>query len=124
MTRRTERTAAHLERTAVTEPAPHLSEDHRNTLYHLERHPTSHNLEWHDVIGLLREVATVTEEHDGKVRVEAGGETVILSPPRHKDVDEEMVLAIRRLLRHAGYPTAEADADPAQPSADADRAGG
>lgn len=85
----------------------HLSENHRNTLYHLEQHPTSHNLEWHDIVGLLREVAVVTDEHDGKVKVQLAGHTLVLSPPRHKDVDEDMVLSLRRLLHDAGYSTAE-----------------
>ena len=32
----------------MTTEYPHLTENHRNTLYHLEQHPTSHNLEWPD----------------------------------------------------------------------------
>jgi hypothetical protein len=86
---------------------PHLAENHRNTLYHLEQHPTSHNLEWHDIVSLLREVGEVTDEHDGKLKVRLGDDVLFLSPPRHKDIDEQMVLDIRRALRNAGYYTAE-----------------
>lgn len=86
---------------------PDLTENHRNTLYHLEQHPTSHNLEWHDVLALLREVGEVTEEHNGKVKVRIGDDVLVLSPPRHKDIDEQTVLDIRRALRDAGYTTAE-----------------
>jgi len=86
---------------------PHLSENHRNTLYHLERHPTSHNLEWPDILALLEEVADVTEEHDGTFRVRLGQSDLFLTRPHHKDIDEEMVMDIRRLLRENGYFTAE-----------------
>ncbi|MFG6401118.1 MULTISPECIES: hypothetical protein [unclassified Microbacterium] len=86
---------------------PHLTEAHRNTLYHLERHPTTHNLEWHDVLSLLKSVADVTEEHDGKVRVQLGENVLFLNRPRHKDVDEEMLTSIRKMLREGGYFTAE-----------------
>lgn len=85
----------------------HLSENHRNTLYHLERHPTTHNLEWHDLLSLLKEVADVTEEHDGKVKVRLDDRGLVLSPPRHKDIDEDLLTSVRKLLRDAGYFTAE-----------------
>lgn len=87
--------------------AEELTENHRNTLYHLEQHPTSHNLEWHDIVGLLREIGEVTDEHNGTVKVRLGDDVLHLSPPRHKDIDEDMVLKIRRALRDAGYYTAE-----------------
>ncbi len=87
--------------------SPHLTENHRNTLYHLERHPTSHNLEWHDVRSLLEEVGEVTDQHDGKVKVSVGDQTVSITPPRHKDIDEDTVLELRRMLRAAGYSTDE-----------------
>ncbi len=81
----------------------HLSEAHRTTLGHLDRHPTTHNLEWHDVRSLLEAVGDVTEEHNGKVRVTVGDQTLTITPPRHKDVDEPTLLEIRRLLHAAGY---------------------
>lgn len=80
----------------------HLSENHRNTLYHLEQHPTSHNLEWPDVLALLNEVATVTEEHNGTFRVRLGQSDLFLTRPRHKDIDEQMVIDLRRLFRENG----------------------
>jgi len=91
----------------MTDTPLHLSENHRNTLYHLERHPTSHNLEWPDILALLQEVADVTEEHDGTFRVRLGQSDLFLTRPHHKDIDEEMVMDIRRLLRENGYFTAE-----------------
>lgn len=81
----------------------HLSEHHRTTLEQIERHPTSHNIEWHDVLTLLEEAANVREEHDGKYIVQVGDERLVLSRPRHKDIDEQMVVDLRRFLTGAGY---------------------
>ena len=85
----------------------HLSQHHRTTLEHIERHPTTHNLEWKDVIALLEEVAEVREEHDGKFIVKLGEGRIVLTKPKHKDVDEQMVLDLRRLFKDAGYTSAK-----------------
>ena len=91
----------------MTDAAEHLSPHHRTTLEQIGRHPTTHNLEWHDVVGLVEEVAEVTVEHDGKLVVELDGQRLVLSRPRHKDVDEEMVVDLRRFFTAAGLlPTA------------------
>jgi hypothetical protein len=85
-------------------PTPeHLAQHHRTTLEHIEQHPTSHNLEWHDVIALLNEIADVREEHDGKFVVHLGDEKVVLTKPKHKDVNEQTAVDLRRLLTNAGY---------------------
>lgn len=52
---------------------------------------------------LLEAVGDVTEEHNGKIRVTVGDQTLTITPPRHKDVDESTLLEIRRLLHAAGY---------------------
>lgn len=88
----------------MTDTTPeHLSQHHRTTLEHIEHHPTSHNLEWHDIIGLLEEVADVREEHDGKFVVKLGDDRVVLTKPKHKDIDEQTVVDLRRLLKDAGF---------------------
>ncbi|MCS5734985.1 hypothetical protein [Herbiconiux daphne] len=81
----------------------HLSQHHRTTLAHIEAHPTSHNLEWKDVIALLDEVADVTEEHDGKFVVKLADDRLVLTKPKHKDIDEQTVVDLRRLFTNAGY---------------------
>jgi hypothetical protein len=81
----------------------HVSEHHRDTLAEIGRHPTSHNIEWHDVIALLEEVADVTEEHDGKFVVKLGDERIVLTKPKHKDVDEQMVVDLRGIFTRTGY---------------------
>ena len=66
-------------------------------------HPTSHNIEWRAVVSLLEAVGEVTVRHDGKVAVKIGGELEFLVPPVGKDVDDQMVIDLRRMLAHAGY---------------------
>lgn len=85
-------------------PAPrHLARNHRDTLDQIFRHPLGHNVEWHSAVSLLRQVGEVTERHDGKLEVNAGGETIVLTRPRGKDLDAQQVIDIRELLETAGY---------------------
>jgi hypothetical protein len=86
----------------MAEPA-HLSNHHRNTLRELFQHPVSHNIEWHAVVSLLEAVGTVQRHHDGKAAVTIGSENAFLDPPAGKDIDEQTVLDLRRMLSAAGY---------------------
>lgn len=89
----------------MTSPEPeHLDGRHRDTLRRIFEHPTSHNIEWRAVMSLLEAVGTVTVHHDGKVAVQVGPEQEFLEPPAGKDVDDQMVVDLRRILRGAGYP--------------------
>ncbi|HVX20420.1 MAG TPA: hypothetical protein VHB02_03660 [Acidimicrobiales bacterium] len=81
----------------------HLNNHHRETLAQLMRHPVSHNVEWHDVLSLLQAVGTVEERQHGKVAVTVGAQMQVLEPPRHKDLEEQLVLDLRRMLKEAGY---------------------
>jgi hypothetical protein len=74
-----------------------------STLEQVFAHPTSGNVEWRKVLSLLEAVGTVTEEHNGKFRVEIGPETEVIHKPRGKDVDEQLVVDLRRMLTQAGY---------------------
>jgi hypothetical protein len=88
----------------MTSPQPeHLDGRHRDTLRRIFEHPTSHNIEWHEVRSLLEAVGTVTVHHDGKVAVTVGSEREFLEPPVGKDIDDQMVVDLRRMLRGAGY---------------------
>jgi hypothetical protein len=69
-------------------------------------HPTSHNIEWRAVRSLLEAVGDVTVRHDGKVAVKIGPELEFLVPPASKDIDEQMVIDLRRMLTNAGYSPA------------------
>ena len=87
---------------ATPEPG-HLSNHHRDTLQEIFRHPVSHNIEWRDVLSLLEAAGTVKRSHDGKFLVTLGSETETLARPRHKDIDEQEVVDLRRMLRNAGF---------------------
>ena len=79
-----------------------LDGHHRATVEKIFQHPTSHNIQWHDVLSLLQSVAEVTEGHESRFRVTLGSETETLDAPRGHDVDEQMVIDLRRMLKGAG----------------------
>jgi hypothetical protein len=81
----------------------HLNNHHRDTLLKIFQHPTSHNIEWHAVLSLLEAVGSVEERHDGKYLVQVGTETEVVTRPKHKDVDVQQVVDLRRMLTTAGY---------------------
>ena len=81
----------------------HLDNHHRDTLRKIFQHPASHNIEWRAVVSLLEAVGTVTVRHDQKVAVKVGTELEFLEPPAGKDVDDQMIIDLRRMLRNAGY---------------------
>ena len=57
----------------MTSPEPeHLDGRHRDTLRRIFEHPTSHNIEWHEVTSLLDAVGTVTV-HGNRVTVQIVG---------------------------------------------------
>jgi hypothetical protein len=79
-----------------------VNSDHRVTLERLFEHPASANIEWRQVRSLLEALGVVSEKHKGKLDVTLGGETEVLQPPRGKDVDPQMIVDLRRMLRRAG----------------------
>jgi hypothetical protein len=54
-------------------------------------------------MSLLEAVGTVDVRHDGKVAVKIGPEREFLEPPVGKDIDEQMVVDLRRMLSKAGF---------------------
>ncbi len=94
----------------MPEPA-HLSAHHRDTLLQIFHHPTSHNIEWHDVLSLLEATAEVEERHDGKYHVTLGEASLTMTKPSGKDVDVQQVLDLRTLLRAGGYESTVATLD-------------
>ena len=85
-------------------PGPiHLNSHHRDTVTQIFRHPVGHNIEWRDVLSLLEAVGSVEETHHGKFLVTLGDETEPFEPPRHKDIDAQQVVDLRRMLGNAGY---------------------
>ncbi|HEV2374946.1 MAG TPA: hypothetical protein VGS19_22650 [Streptosporangiaceae bacterium] len=91
----------------------HLSNHQRNTLRQIFQHPAGHNIEWHAVVSLLQVIGSAEEQHGGKVAVTVGSQTEYFDPPRHKDIDTQAVVNLRRMLAAAGYgpSVAETGAD-------------
>jgi len=85
-----------------------LNNRHRDTLQRILNRPASGNIEWREVLSLLKAVGTVDQEPNGKVKVTIGPETEVLNRPRGKDIDVQMVLDLRRMLRSAGLAGAPA----------------
>jgi hypothetical protein len=64
------------------------------------QHPISHNLSWHDVLGMFRQLGTVETEANGNAKVTRNGQFMILKPSRTKDVsDADEVMALRHFLK-------------------------
>jgi hypothetical protein len=83
-----------------------LDSAHRNTLERIFSHPSSGNIEWRQVRSLLEAVGTAIEEHNGRLKVTLGDETEVLEPPHGKDIDQQMIVDLRRMLRRAGLAPA------------------
>jgi len=75
-----------------------LDNEQRKTLEQIVDHRSGANIEWRHVRALLEALGTVTEEHNGKVRVTVDGVSEVFEPPREKDVDEELLSDLRRML--------------------------
>jgi hypothetical protein len=83
--------------------AAHLSSHHRDTIEKIVTHPASGNIEWREVLSLLEYLGTTTEERNGKFVVLLGPETEVLEAPHTKDIDAQMIVDLRRMLRRAGF---------------------
>ncbi|MHB8219862.1 MAG: hypothetical protein ACYDHU_05990 [Acidimicrobiales bacterium] len=79
-----------------------LDGHHRATVEKIFNHPVSHNIQWHDVLSLLRHVADVTEHPDGRFTVVLGSETETFDAQRHRDLDDQQIVDLRRMLKGAG----------------------
>jgi hypothetical protein len=81
----------------------HLSGRHRDTVEKIFSQPPNRNIEWREVIALLEAVGTVTHEHNGKLKVSLGPETEVFPAPHGKDVEVQIVVDLRRILKQAGF---------------------
>ncbi len=81
----------------------HLSGRHRQTIEKIFRHPAGRNIEWRQVLSLLEDLGSVKHEHNGKFTVNLGPETQLFEAPRGKDIDVQVIVDLRRMLRAAGW---------------------
>lgn len=89
----------------------HLNPHHRKTIEHIFSHPTSSNIEWRSVISLLESIGAAGKHAHGRIEVKLGNEIEFLEEPHGKDIDKQMIVDLRRMLKNAGYgPDADADA--------------
>ncbi len=79
-----------------------LAAHHRATVEKIFAHPAGHSIQWHDVLSLLQSIATVTEDAHGRHTVTLGSETETFDSPRHRDIDAQQVVDLRRMLRAVG----------------------
>jgi len=88
-----------------------LSHHHRTTVEKILAHPASGNVEWRQVLSLLEHIGEVSAAPNGPFPVPVGPETEPLHRPNDQAVDEQMLVALRRLLVQAGYGEPESVED-------------
>ena len=81
----------------------HLSSHHRTTLEHLLDHQHTSNVHWREVRSLLEAVGTVEDAHNGKVKIHVGETMLSIHDPGHHDIDQQLVVDLRKALIAAGY---------------------
>ena len=92
-----------------------LTGSHLRTYQTIFRHPASHNLGWHEVHALFRHLGHVVEEPNGNFTVTRNGQSLVLHPPRTKDVAEtDELMALRRFLERSEPAVTVADKTNAQ----------
>jgi hypothetical protein len=54
-------------------------------------------------LSLLEATGTVEQKHDGKFQVRLGDAVEVVTKPKHKDIDVQQVVDLRRIFTAAGY---------------------
>jgi hypothetical protein len=89
-----------------------LTGSHLRTYQTVFQHPVSHNLGWHDVYALFRQLGQVEEEPNGNIRITRNGQVLVLRPSRTKDVaDTDELMALRHFLEKSEIVPLKANAD-------------
>lgn len=79
-----------------------MNRHHTRVLQAIFEHPIARNLEWPDVVSLVRHLGSVTERHDGKYEFQIGNVRAVFTKPHDKDVDAAGIVELRRFLSDAG----------------------
>lgn len=80
-----------------------LSKHYLHTLERLFQHPTSHTLEWRDVIGLVEHLGIVDEKEHGQLTFTINGVTQSFHRSQHKEVSEvQQLVELRHFMERAG----------------------
>lgn len=79
-----------------------LTGSHLRAYQKVFQHPMSHSLNWHDVHAMFRQLAQVDEETNGNLKVTRNGHTLVLDPPRAKDVSApDEIMSLRHFLERS-----------------------
>jgi hypothetical protein len=79
-----------------------LDHHHRTTAERAFRHPTSHNIQWHDVQSLLGTLGACRETTHHSYEVKVDDLLVIFRGPLGRDLTDEHVGELRKVLRRVG----------------------
>jgi hypothetical protein len=82
---------------------PTLSKTGRRTLEALFRHPIAHNLEWADVVALMRKIGSVEHKSNNETSLRIGAQHQLFRTPRVKDLTVDEVMELRHFLARAGW---------------------
>jgi hypothetical protein len=81
---------------------PTLSGSLLRTYDTIFQHPVSHNLEWRKVHALFRHLGGIEESPNGNLKVTRNGQSLVLPPPRTKDVAHvDELMALRHFLERS-----------------------
>lgn len=79
-----------------------LTPAHAATYEMIFRHPVARNLEWRSVRSLLEALADSTEPRGDHVKFTRNGHTLLIDPPRRKDLsDVRSLMDVRRFLERS-----------------------
>jgi len=79
-----------------------LDSHHRVTAEKIFRHPTSHNIQWHDVTSLLESLGECRETTHGSFEIKLDGMLHVFGGPLGRDLTDQQVGDARKVLRHVG----------------------
>jgi len=79
-----------------------LDHHNRQTAERLFRHPTSHNIQWHDVMSLLEATGEGRETTHGSYEIMVNGEPELIHGPLGRELNDQQVVDVRKVLRHLG----------------------
>jgi hypothetical protein len=74
----------------------------RRTLEAIFHHPSAHNLEWSDVVGLTEKIGHAREKANNEFVFEVAGKRHIMRKPHTKDLTSSEVIEVRHFLLQAG----------------------
>jgi hypothetical protein len=75
---------------------------HRRKLEAIFRHPSAHNLEWSDVVGLIRAIGETHEQSNDQLVFEVAGKRYLMRKSHTKDLTSDEVIDLRHFLMRAG----------------------